>query len=234
VQIGQKSVLSTVPRYQDPDWKEQLPPTLVQEGARVSPEWLARFLENPALTEQNPDRNGVRTYLHARMPTFSFSPNEIRILVRFFSAMSAQPEPYLAQGVQPLTEREREMARALFSSPGAPCLKCHLVGDPAHDRYATAPNFLQVKERLKPPWTHRWLLDPQAISPGTAMPSGLFRREGDRWVFAGPTPASFEGYEKDHADLLVRYMFELTPEEQRRLVQRMTKQPAPARAAGLQ
>ena len=37
--------------------------------------------------------------------------------------------------------------------------------------------------------------------------------EGDRWVFAGPTPASFNGYQKDHADLLVRYMFQFTPEE---------------------
>jgi len=36
-------------------------------------------------------------------------------------------------------------------------------------------------------------------------------------VFAGPTPPIFEGYDKDQADLLVRYMFEITPEEQRRL-----------------
>jgi hypothetical protein len=49
------------------------------------------------------------------------------------------------------------------------------------------------------------------------MPSGLFRQEGDRQVFAGPTPASFQGYTKDHADLLVRYMFQFTPEELSRL-----------------
>ena len=42
------------------------------------------------------------------------------------------------------------------------------------------------------------MLDPQAISPGTSMPSGLFRRENDHWVFAGPTPPSFQGYDKDH------------------------------------
>jgi hypothetical protein len=33
-------------------------------------------------------------------------------------------------------------------------------------------------------------------------------------------PASFNGYTGDHADLLVRYMFQLTPEEQRALVGR--------------
>ena len=33
VRPGQQSVLSTMDRYQDPDWKEQLPPTLVGQGA---------------------------------------------------------------------------------------------------------------------------------------------------------------------------------------------------------
>ncbi len=41
---------------------------------------------------------------------------------------------------------------------------------------ATAPNFLLANERLKPDWVERWIKDPQAISPGTSMPSGLFRR----------------------------------------------------------
>lgn len=221
IQPGQRAVLKGLPRYQDPDWKEQVPPSLMQEGARVDPEWLSRFLRNPALKETDTNRNGVRTYLKVRMPTFSFSPNEVSTLVRFFMAISVQQTPYVPTRLQPLNEKERQMARELFSSPGAPCLKCHLVGDPAHDRFATAPDFLMAKDRLKPAWAGRWMLDPQAISPGTAMPSGLFRREGDRWVFAGPTPPIFAGYDKDHVQLLVRYMFELTAEEQRRLVQRM-------------
>jgi hypothetical protein len=49
------------------------------------------------------------------------------------------------------------------------------------------------------------------------MPSGLFRRENNHWVFAGPTPASFQGYDKDQSRLLVDYIFQLTPEEQRRV-----------------
>jgi len=109
------------------------------------------------------------------------------------------------------------MARSLFSSPAAPCLKCHATGDPAHDKAATAPNFLQAKGRLKPDWVERWIIDPQAISPGTSMPSGLFKRENNRWTFSGPTPASFNGYDKDHTKLLVEYIFQLTPEEQRRV-----------------
>ena len=124
--------------------------------------------------------------------------------------------PYIPEEVPVLTSKETEMARSLFSSTAAPCLKCHATGDPAHDKTATAPNFLLAKERLKPDWVERWILDPQAVSPGTAMPSGLFRRENDHWVFAGPVPPSFQGYNRDHTKLLVDYIFQLTADEQRR------------------
>jgi mono/diheme cytochrome c family protein len=285
VQVGQRSVLMDLPLYQNPDWKEQLPPNLTSEGARVDPNWLLRFLHDPSLTDETgkaepgrsdktvgvtptsgnaidnqatrptatpananqggnqnanqssigvafdnstllaeqfkaqpgADRNGVRTYLRARMPTFNFSPNELRILVRFFMAVSAQQEPYIREPLEPLREEERMLARALFTSEGAPCLKCHITGDATHDKTASAPNFLLASERLKPKWTYRWLLDPQQISPGTAMPSGLFKKEGERMVFNGPTPEAFNNYHRDHAELLVRYMFLLTPDEQRRI-----------------
>jgi hypothetical protein len=61
------------------------------------------------------------------------------------------------------------------------------------------------------------MLDPALMAPGTAMPSGLFKQEDGHWVFAGPTPASFNSYHKDQADLLVRYMFQFTQDELNRL-----------------
>jgi hypothetical protein len=213
-------------KYQDPDWKEQLPPKLYTEGARVNPEWLQRFLANPALVDTDTNRNGVRNYLKVRMPTFSFSSEELRKLVRFFEALSQQPMPYIPEQVPTLTARENDMARALFSSTAAPCLKCHATGDAQHDAHATAPNFLLAKDRLKPDWVERWITDPQAISPGTSMPSGLFSRVNDHWVFAGPTPPSFQGYEQDHTKLLVNYIFQLTPEEQRRVASSMGRSKA--------
>jgi hypothetical protein len=231
---SQKTALMFVKRFQDA--QEQLPPKLLTEGARVDPEWLLRFLANPALNdvarsadarEIDINRNGVRTYLQVRMPTFSFSENELGKLVRFFQALARQPFPYVPEEAQVLTAKETEMARSLFSSPAAPCLKCHATGDPAHDRTATAPNFLLAKGRLKPDWVERWIIDPQAISPGTSMPSGLFRQVNSQWVFSGPTPSSFLGYNKDHTKLLVDYIFQLTPEEQRRVGTSL----GPARAA---
>src|SRR6202166_1350674 len=216
---GQPTVLMRLPQYQDA--QEQLPPKLLTEGARVDPEWLRKFLSNPALSTTDTNRNGVRPYLKVRMPTFSFSDNELRKLVRFFQALSQQPMPYIPEQVPVLTTKENEMARSLFSSTAAPCLKCHATGDPAHDKIATAPNFLLAKERLKPDWVERWITDPQAISPGTAMPSGLFKQQNNQWVFAGPTPPTFNGFEGDHRKLLTDYIFQLTPEEQKRVASSM-------------
>jgi mono/diheme cytochrome c family protein len=219
VRIGQESVLQNLPMYQGEN-KANLPPALTTEGARVDPNWLQRFLANPALNTTELHRNGVRSYLQLRMPTFMFSDDEIQKLVKFFAAASSQVQPYIPPPLDPLTAPEKTMARELFTSPGAPCLKCHATGNPAHDQNASAPNFLLARDRLKPAWTLRWITDPAKIIPGTSMPSGLFRREGDHWVFSGPLPASFHGYSRDHADLLVRYMFQLTPEEQRSLLGR--------------
>ncbi len=218
---GAATALETVPAYKEA--KEKLPPKLLTEGARVDPEWLLRFLSNPALSTSDVNRNGVRPYLGVRMPTFNFSPNELRKLVRFFQAVSQQPQPYVPQKLAELSPQEKEMGRSLFSSAAAPCLKCHATGDPTHDKNATAPNFLLAKERLKPGWAERWLIDPQSISPGTAMPSNLFRKEHEQWVFNGPTPAAFAGYQQDHTKLLVRYIFQLTPEEQRGVASRAGK-----------
>jgi len=214
---GQRTSLMSMARYQGPDGQEMLPPKLLTEGARVDPEWLLRFLKNPALNGTDTNRNGVRSYLQVRMPTFSFSENELGKLVRFFQALARQPFPYIPEEVPVLTTKETDMARSLFSSTAAPCLKCHATGDPAHDRTATAPNFLQARGRLKPDWMERWIIDPQAISPGTSMPSGLFKRENDHWVFSGPTPPSFRDYDKDQTKLLVDYILQLTAEEQRRV-----------------
>ena len=162
------------------------------------------------------------------MPTFNFSPNELQALVRFFMAVSSQQQPYIKENLEPLTAQEQLLARQIFVS-GTPCLKCHLTGDPNHDKNAIAPNFLLAGERLKPDWTFRWLLDPSQISPGTAMPTGLFKKADDHWVVNLPNPPpGVSEYHRDHARLLVRYMFLMTPDEQRRL---LSASPAPVAGA---
>jgi cytochrome c2 len=182
------------------------------------------------LPQPGANRNGVRPYLQVHMPTFNFSPNELRVLVRFFMAVSAQNDPYIKEPLDPMTESERSIARNIFVS-GTPCLKCHITGEPAHDAKAIAPNFLLASQRLKPEWTFRWLLDPAQIAPGTAMPTGLFRKDQDRWVVNLPNPPpDVNNYHGDHARLLVRYMFLMTPDEQRRLLSATPAPPAAGNA----
>lgn len=196
------------------------PANVESNGNGNSPSTGGTFKPQPGA-----NRNGVRPYLQARMPTFNFSPNELQTLVRFFMAVSAQQQPYIKEELEPLSAQELLLARQMFTS-GTPCLKCHITGDATRDKGAIAPNFLLAGERLKPDWTFRWLLDPSQISPGTAMPTGLFKKEGERWVINLPNPPSgVTDYHRDHARLLVRYMFMLTPDEQRRL---LSTSPAPA------
>ena len=232
IEIGQKTVLMGLPQYQG-DNAINLPPVLTSEGARVNPEWLKTFLANPALSTTDTDRDGVRQYLKVRMPTFFLSQDEIRKLVLFFEALSSQQQPYIPEKLAPLTPQERIIARAIFTSPAAPCLKCHMTGNPAHDKNATAPNLLLVGQRLRAPWTERWITEPATIIPGTAMPSGLFTRQGNRWVFNGPLPAVAKSYTGDEAQLLVRYLFEMTPQEQAALSGRAPAAAKPGQAANM-
>ena len=213
IDIGQKSVLMGLPQFQG-DNAINLPPVLTSEGARVNPEWLKSFLANPALSTTDTDRDGVRSYLKVRMPTFFLSDDEIRKLVLFFGALSSQQQPFIPERLAPLTDAERALARGIFTSPAAPCLKCHATGNPAHDANATAPNFLLAGQRLRSAWTERWITEPATIIPGTAMPSGLFVRQDGRWVFNGQLPAAGKNFTGDEASLLVRYLMELTPQEQ--------------------
>ena len=214
------TALEGLSQYDSPDGRDKLPPSLVGQGARTNPDWLAGFLKNPSLRETDMHRNGVRPYLQVRMPTFNLSNGEIHKLIRFFSALSSEPLPFASPQLEELTGSELTMARDLFTHTAAPCLRCHATGDAVTDRDATAPNFLLVPERLKSDWTRRWIVHPEIIRPGTAMPSGLFRQDGDRSVFALADVPSLRRYDRDHAELLVRYMFQYTPEEQRRLARR--------------
>ncbi|PYS74001.1 MAG: hypothetical protein DMF69_03060, partial [Acidobacteria bacterium] len=201
-------------------------PSASPQAGAATPNAGPKLKQQPGL-----DRNGIRPYLNFRMPTFNFSPNELQVLVRFFMAMSGQIDPYIKEPLPPLTDQEKMVARQMFTS-GTPCLKCHVTGDPTHDAKAIAPNFLLASERLKPDWTFRWLLDPAQIAPGTAMPSGLFKKEGDRWVVNLPNPpASANAYMQDHARLLVRYMFQMSPSEQQALLSTSPVAPPAAPAA---
>ncbi|MFN0205544.1 MAG: c-type cytochrome [Planctomycetota bacterium] len=66
-----------------------------------------------------------------------------------------------------------DQAWAVMTSPTAGnCFSCHYNGNepPTGLPDSWAPDLSRVKERLRPDWVYRWLIDPQVISPGTKMP----------------------------------------------------------------
>ncbi|MBI4616163.1 MAG: c-type cytochrome [Planctomycetes bacterium] len=206
---GEKPAIQRLPQYQG-DRLPLAPPSLVGEGARVSERWLADFLVNPALAvsedpdESNVPRNGVRRYLAVRMPTFTLSDGEVYKLVKFFAAMASQATPDLEPRPEELLEAEKNMARDAFIK--GECLKCH-VTDPAKiTEETTAPSFTVAAERLRARWTARWMIDPAQFIPGTKMPTGLFTKDGDRFVLAAGAPDTMKDFHGDHVDLFVRYM----------------------------
>jgi cytochrome c2 len=201
---GQVPDIAKLPQYQG-DKGGNLPPTLVGVGARLNPEWLAKFLRNPALNDHDLERNGVRTYLAVRMPTFNLWDEEIGTLVRFFAAMADQTMPYFPPHYPALTTAEHDVARKAFLDMD--CLNCHASAEQTtFDASVIAPNFVQARDRLKPSWMERWLVDPGKLMIGTKMPTGLFKQDEHRRIVAGTMSDELKAYADDHVKLFVRYI----------------------------
>ena len=148
-----------------------LPPPLTGEGKKVQEQWLYAFLKNPS-TVGHPD--AVRFWLNTRMPTFSFTDDEIGRIMNYFLALSNQqmaihdyqsftPDPVLLP-----------VGRSIFND--FQCIKCHPTNEkmPGPGSAATndlAPNLTNVRSRLKPAWVVEWLADPNKLQEGTRMPS---------------------------------------------------------------
>ncbi|MEP9410087.1 MAG: c-type cytochrome [Candidatus Brocadia sp.] len=155
------------------------PPLLYGEGKKVQPGWLFEFLKDPF---------DLRPWLNIKMPTFSLPDDEATSIARFFAEIEneAYPFEYIMETKKEYIEAKESMspgyllaAKRLFESKDVNCILCHIKGEkmPEGDKTGWAPDLLLARERLKPDWIKRWLLDPQSIQPGTKMPK--FFREGE-------------------------------------------------------
>jgi cytochrome c2 len=133
-------------------------PYLVGQGHRVQTDWFYHFLK-----EVHP----VRPWVQVRMPSFSFTNDELNQIVTYFQAESDQPtfEDYSEKVVW--EPGEREAAKKLFNELA--CTSCHTGGFSREE--AQAPNLHYVKKRLRFSWVEKWLTNPQAIMDYTAMPN---------------------------------------------------------------
>jgi cytochrome c2 len=155
-------------------------PSLSYVGARLRPSWIAAFLQDP---------HDVRPNLRATMPRLAVSAAQARAIAAFLTRDA------VAEGSAPPAEDPALVTRgrALFAERA--CGGCHRFDDPARiDRagaqdasavtpHALAPDLRFTRQRFRSENLARWILDPQRIKPGTAMPA-LVRDEGDARALA--------------------------------------------------
>ncbi len=171
--------------------KGNAPPTLDGEGAKVQEAWLHGFLKEPT---------PIRPWLTYRMPTFDFSEEELSTLIGYFDNLSAQEVSYAGLGLPPASHEKLEDGKVLFDK--LQCLKCHEVNKAAAAMGTSflAPDLGLTKNRLKPDWVEKWLADPQALQPGTMMPT--FFSEGQ-----SPIPDVLNGDAKAQVEAIRDYLY---------------------------
>jgi mono/diheme cytochrome c family protein len=155
------------------------PPILNGEGAKVQPNWLFGFLQAPTQ---------IRPWLKLRMPTFHFSNPEDDTLVNYFGATGDLAVPYVFVNTNTLPEPDLLAGQKLMSKDYFNCFSCHQQGDrhPEGPPDGWAPDLALARHRLNPQWILKWLHNPQALQPGTKMPS--FYPGGPDDIFHGNEP----------------------------------------------
>jgi len=165
-------------RARYPDTPNLAPPILNGEGAKAQPDWLYNFLMQPI---------PIRPWLAVRMPTFSFSPAEANTLVQYFGALANLQVPFVHFNDSKVPAGFIEAAQQLVTPDYFNCFSCHQQGDrkPEGPPEGWAPDLSMAHARLQPDWIVRWLHNPQAVQPGTKMPS-FFETGADGKATGGP------------------------------------------------
>ena len=152
------------------------PPDLTGEGAKVQPAWLFQFMKEPST---------LRPWMKMRMPTFNFTDKEVSTLIRYFMTLSGVSDLFVAVPTE-MSEERLEVAQYLFTQ--FKCLQCHqlTVGENLN-LSDLAPDMALTRYRLRPDWMEDFIRDPQAIQPGTKMPT-YFPLEDDDYPDSITTP----------------------------------------------
>jgi cytochrome c2 len=184
--------------YADTEDKFRAPPKLINEGAKVYPDWLFKFLKAPFKLREN---------YKLRMPTFQFTDQEAGDLVAYFSAKANAPYPYVEKTHDELSSADRATADQLFKE--AQCLNCHNLGGGSTDPKNVAPNLLLTAERLRYPWLFEWLKNPQVQAPGVGMPNFFFVQDEATGEMGTPLTDIAGGDWKRQIELLRAYVIDL-------------------------
>jgi nitric oxide reductase subunit C len=137
-------------------------PELTRVVERRGEEWIALFLKDPEAMFP-----GQR-----RMVQYDFNDGQIQDVIAFFAWIGGidtngfPPEPNLRPASAPI------VAVAVGPAPpeyfGKVCIACHAVGGTGG---VVGPALDGVGSRMARAELDRWLADPAAVKPGTAMPN---------------------------------------------------------------
>jgi mono/diheme cytochrome c family protein len=133
----------------------RIPPHLDKVGAKLRPEWMTEVLLR---------KGAVRPYMATRMPQFSSVVERLPDLFVKADSTAAPPGP-------PVYQADIAAAgRTLVGTGGYACIVCHSFG--THPSLGVpAIDLTTMSRRLRPDWFARYVVDPQALRPGTRMPS---------------------------------------------------------------
>jgi mono/diheme cytochrome c family protein len=136
-------------------------PDLTNEGSAVQRTWLLEFMKNP---------DTLRPALIRRMPKFNLTDDEIHKLSDYMlTAYQASGFDSEALDLHSLNAEAAARGKELFYIKYA-CQSCH-IADYKKDKGYVGPVLADVGDRLTPVWLYKWLQDPNALVPGTAMPN---------------------------------------------------------------
>ena len=168
-------------RMQDVDRPAMLGPDLTNIGAKVTREWIYKWLKEPRTVtdaDGNVVVNGYETEDEPRMPKFRLSEPELRALSGYLSTLHPKPVPpnpfdpgsVAAWSKKPdLVDQGELRFRQMF------CSTCHSLavtrgGETKLVGGDIGPELTKVGSKVKPDWLAAWLRDPQAYLPHSKMP----------------------------------------------------------------
>jgi mono/diheme cytochrome c family protein len=168
-------------RLQDVDRPAMLGPDLTNIGAKVTREWIYKWLKEPqTLTDSNGNVtvNGYETEEEPRMPKFRLTETELRALSAYLSGLRSKPvESYsfdprivaaLAKKSDMVDEGEVRF-RQMF------CSTCHSLavtrgGETKLIGGDIGPELTKVGSKVNQDWLIAWLRNPQAYLANSKMP----------------------------------------------------------------
>jgi cbb3-type cytochrome oxidase cytochrome c subunit len=142
-----------------------LAPDLSYEGSRAKRAWLVDFLKNPQT---------LRPTLVLRMPQFNMTDKEANVLADYMTMVLQSPLASTeGDHEKQFTPQMAAMGKQLYEVKYQ-CRSCHTIGSTGG---YVGPNLNNAGNWMTPAWIEAWLVDPQALVPGTIEPKRAFTKE---------------------------------------------------------